>query len=416
MNQRRLWLPAFLLSLIGVSASLATAQDLTADQKSSVLKGVAETILNDAFVPGVDFKQWDAFLEKKNKDIEEAKDVAAFSRVVNNALRDFGISHTRLVTPRQTSQRGRTTTIGGGMMVVPDEKGLKVRRIAEAGPAKEAGIEVNDIILTVNGMKPEKTESVEGEKGTKFILEVEKANGEKKTVELELKEFSTIRKETLTWVNEDTAVLRVFTFSTGYGRENIDALVKEANEKKAKHLILDLRSNGGGAVNNLNHLLSLLLPPQTSYGTFISRRIAKSYTEAKPNAPLTPEAIAAWAPNKAKTRQLKVTNFSGKIAVLINRGSGSASEICAAALRECTDAKVIGTASAGAVLASVFKKLPEGFSIQYPVSDYITIKGMRLEKNPVKPDHEVTAIRKEGEPDPVLEKALEALKENKTHR
>jgi carboxyl-terminal processing protease len=409
MNLRKLWLPliAFLV------AQASHAQDLTADQKASVINGVAEILKTEAFVPGVDFKNWDSFLEKKTKEVDEAKDANALARVLNQALRDFGISHTRILNPRSAAQRGRTTAIGAGMQVAVDEKGLKVRRVSDSGPARAAGIEVNDMILTVNGVKPEKTEAVEGEKGAKFTLEIEKSSGEKKTLELELKEFSTVRLESVTWEGEDTAVLKVFTFSAGYGRENIDALIKQVHEKKAKNLILDLRSNGGGAVNNLNHLLSLLMPPRTDYGTFISKRIAKSYAESRPDAPLTPEAIAAWAPNKAKTREAKIPYFPGKIAVLINRGSGSASEICAAALRECVGAKVIGTPSAGAVLASVFKKLPEGFSIQYPVSDYVTIKGVRLEKNPVKPDVEVSTVRKEGEPDPVIEKALEALKENK---
>ena len=278
----------------------------------------------------------------------------------------------------------------------------------EGSPAKEAGIEEKDLIVKVNGEKPTRADAVDGEKGAKFHLEIEKADGSIKAVDVELKEYSTVRKETLTWQGDDTAVLRVYTFSTGYDRENLEKLVAEAS-KKAKFLVLDLRSNGGGAVNNLNHLLSLLLPEGTSYGTFVSRRVVDDYTKEKPGAPMTPEAIAEWAPRKAKTSKLPTAPFAGKIAVLINRGSASASEICAAALKETADAKVIGTQSAGAVLSSVFRKLVEGFSIQYPVSDYVTIKGVRLEANPIKPDVEVTAVRKDNEPDPVIVKAVETL-------
>ena len=172
---------------------------------------------------------------------------------------------------------------------------------------------------------------------------------------------------------------------------------------------MDLRSNGGGAVNNLNHLLSLLLPEGTPYGVFVTKRVAENYTSANPTAAMTPEAMAEWAPAKTKTRKLKTAPFAGKMAVLLNRGSASASEICAAALKETVDAKMIGTRSAGAVLSSVFRKLVEGFSIQYPVSDYVTIKGVRLEANPIKPDVEVTAVKKENEPDPVIAKAVEIL-------
>jgi carboxyl-terminal processing protease len=191
----------------------------------------------------------------------------------------------------------------------------------------------------------------------------------------------------------------------------LESLIAEAS-KKAKYLIVDLRSNGGGAVNNLNHLLSLLLPEGTPYGTFVTRRIAEDYAKEKAEGPTTPEAMADWAPvsRKAKTRKSAVAPFSGKIAVLINRGSASASEICAAALKECAGSKVVGTSSAGAVLSSVFRRLVEGFSVQYPVSDYVTIKGVRLEANPIKPDVEVTAVKKDNEPDPVIAKAVQIVR------
>ena len=396
------------LLLVSLFSSTLFAQDLTSDQKQNVLKSLDEALTTSAFVPGVDFKKWNEYLEKKKEDIEKDKDVASFTRTVNQALRDFGISHCRLQTPRATSQRGKTTTVGPGFAGTVEDKGLRIRRVVEGSPAKEAGIEEKDLIVKVNGEKPTRADAVDGEKGAKFHLEIEKADGSIKAVDVELKEYSTVRKETLTWQGDDTAVLRVYTFSTGYDRENLEKLVAEAS-KKAKFLVLDLRSNGGGAVNNLNHLLSLLLPEGTSYGTFVSRRVVDDYTKEKPGAPMTPEAIAAWAPRKAKTRKLPTAPFAGKIAVLINRGSASASEICAAALKETADAKVIGTQSAGAVLSSVFRKLVEGFSIQYPVSDYVTIKGVRLEANPIKPDVEVTAVRKDNEPDPVIVKAVETL-------
>ncbi|MEI7986229.1 MAG: S41 family peptidase [Armatimonadota bacterium] len=384
------------------------AQDITAEQKQNVLKSLEETLTTSAFVPGVDFKKWNEYLEKKKEDIAKDTDVAAFTRTVNQALRDFGISHCRLQTPRSTAQRGKTTAIGSGFMGTVEEKGLRVRRVVDGSPAKTAGIEEKDLIVKVNGEMPTKADAVEGEKGAKFKLEIEKADGSIKSIEVELSEYSTVRKETLTWEGDDTAVLRIYTFSAGYNRENLEALVTEAS-KKAKYLIVDLRSNGGGAVNNLNHLLSLLLPEGTAYGTFVSRRVAEDYAKEKPGAPMTPEAIAEWTPRKTKTRKLTTPPFAGKMAVLLNRGSASASEICAAALKETADAKIVGTPSAGAVLSSVFRKLVEGFSIQYPVSDYITVKGIRLEANPIKPDAEVTAVRKDGEPDPVITKAVEIL-------
>jgi carboxyl-terminal processing protease len=94
--------------------------------------------------------------------------------------------------------------------------------------------------------------------------------------------------------------------------------------------------------------------------------------------------------------------------VLINRGSASASEICAAALREVAGAKLIGSRTAGAVLASTYARIGD-WELQYPVTDYVTIKGLRLEGNPLQPDEEVSASGN-GREDAVLAKALELLR------
>ncbi|MFN8220385.1 MAG: S41 family peptidase [Fimbriimonadales bacterium] len=141
----------------------------------------------------------------------------------------------------------------------------------------------------------------------------------------------------------------------------MEDLIKQANEK-GKYLVLDLRSNGGGAVNNLQHLLSLLLPPDTVIGSFIGKSLAKRYADETKGDPADVVAIAKWSDRKYKTTKRDVEPFKGKIAVLINRASASASEICAAALKENAKAPLVGARSAGAVLASVYAKLPRASS------------------------------------------------------
>jgi len=223
------------------------------------------------------------------------------------------------------------------------------------------------------------------------------------------------RRETLTIVGE-IAVLRVPTFSDGYSRENIEKLMKEAHEEEAKGLILDLRRNGGGASSNLNHLLSLILPPNTEYGVFLSRRIVSDWQRAHPNEEVDLGRVATWTTSRARTRPRGIDPFKGPIAVMIDRGSASASEgsasaseITAAALKENADAILVGSNSAGAVLASVNARLPHGFSLQYPVSDYITTKGRRLEKQPLEPDVRETG-RVTSSEDPVRAAALKAVR------
>lgn len=404
------WKCALLLLAGLATVGPALAQDLTPEQKAEVLTAIREIVTQRAYVPTVDFGKLPEYLEKQRVALDEAKDAGAFATAVNRALREFGASHIRLLTPRAAAARGRTTAIGIGVSVMRDGDGLTVRGVNDNGPGKGVGIEVGDKIVRVNKAPADAPELLEGEKGTQVELEIKKASGEIKVLTVERKEYSTARTDTLTWPAPDTALIRIHTFSNGYNRAAVEKLFQEAHEKQAKSLILDLRSNGGGATTNLNHLLSLLLPDRTEVGTFISRRLAESYEKATGKPPSDPAEIAAWSQTKLRTSQRSIEPFRGKIIVLINRGSASASEIVAAALRECASAKLVGSNSAGAVLASTYARLPHGFSLQYPITDYISIKGVRLEKSPIVPDARVTEAATR-ERDPVVEKALELLRD-----
>lgn len=410
---------AFFVSALWAFSGLALAQDkpvtppalppgsevVTNEQKQKVLDGINKLMEERAFVPGVDFKKWPEFLTKKKEDIDKAEKPDAFIRTVNTILRDFGVSHVRLLTPRQAVRRTQTSMTGIGVGVMPQPEGLRVSSVREGSPAEAAGLKTGDVIVLVNGTLPTSEAALGGDEGTKHKLKF-KRESEEKEVEVPVATISLVRKETLAWPKEDVAVLKIFSFGPrNYDRTNVENLVREASAK-AKTVVVDLRGNGGGAVNHLNHLLSQFLPGNSDYGTFVSRRLADDYAKAHENKPGTTEEIAQWTKTHTKTRigdgPLATKNFI----VLINRGSGSASEICAAALSEIKGAKLVGSNSAGAVLASIFAPLPEGYSLQLPISDYITIKGRRLEKNPLVPDVEVKEpVTKEK--DPVLEKALE---------
>ncbi|HXH60603.1 MAG TPA: S41 family peptidase, partial [Fimbriimonadaceae bacterium] len=251
---------------------LAPAQDMTQDQKQAVLNALGDVVMHEAYVPGVDFSKWPDLLERHKAQIDLATDVRSFGRVVNQALRDFGFSHIRLASPRATSLRGQTSTVGAGASVVPTPDGLEVRRLIEHGPARDLGLEVGDVITKIDGEKPTSVGDLDGEEGAKKSIEIKKKSGEVKTVELEIKRFSTVTEETISWPEPDTAVIRINTFSAGYGRTNVEDLMDEA--AKAKYLVVDLRSNGGGSIFNLMHFLSVVLPNRTDIGTFISRRTA----------------------------------------------------------------------------------------------------------------------------------------------
>ena len=85
-----------------------------------------------------------------------------------------------------------------------------------------------------------------GEENTEVAIKFKNAVGEIKELKLTRKRFSTVRNDSLTWSGDETAILKIHSFSGGYNRETIEKLVGEA--ARAKFLILDLRGNGGGGL------------------------------------------------------------------------------------------------------------------------------------------------------------------------
>lgn len=196
--------------------------------------------------------------------------------------------------------------------------------------------------------------------------------------------FGRTTTSTIQWLKDDVARIRIASFGMGYRASQIEELFEEARD--ARYLLLDLRGNPGGEVENMRHFLGLVLPADAPVGTFVSRRLADRFVRAGKGSANDPVAIAAWADAKFRPRRSDLDPFPGEVAVLVDSGSASAAEIVANALREFRRSPLVGSPTAGAVLVSTFQTLPHGFRIQFPLADYVSAKGRRLEGRPLTPD------------------------------
>lgn len=406
-------------AFVALFATSATAQTVDAkpDAKKEVLEKVSDILTHRAFIPGVDFAKLSEYLEAEKPKLEGAKSDDDFARAMNEAFAKFGASHIMLATPRATEIRQKQKTVGIGITSQITPEGVVIVRVVPKAPSDEAGLVPGDTIVEVDGKKVEGIKGIPGPEGTQVKIKVKHADGKLQEYTLTRKTFSTVRKEVLNVIGRDTAKLTVYTFDLTYDRANVEQLMTEA--AKYPKLLLDLRDNGGGAVMNLQHLLGLLVPAERTVGTFVNRRMVDAYTEKVKPSEIKINEIADWSKQDSKYDLLqikpfanrKVSVYKGTVAVLINGMSGSASEICAAALRDTIGARVVGTKSAGAVLVSTIVNASNGFSLQYPLMDYVTVTGRRLEGNGVVPDLEVTEsrVRLPNQPDLTAEKAANLL-------
>jgi len=398
-----------LLATAGLAFSLAVstavAQNrpkMDAASKKEVLERMTNLITKYAYVPGVDFEKLNGMLDKQKDSLDKAQTEDEFSNAVNEALQEFGFSHIVLMKPVDVSARLNRSTVGIGVNIQPHADGILVVRVVPKAPADEAGIVAGDVLMKANGKKISDPGDLRGDEGQQVTITVKKADGKLKDYTITRRKFSTVRPEELKWVDKDTAAISIYTFDLSYDKKNVEKLMMEAS--KAKNLIIDLRNNGGGAVMNMGHFLGLVLPKETEIGTFVSKTIVEDYVKETGGSANDVKAIAAFAKtNKLKPMpNLNVPVFKGKMAVLVNGASGSASEITAQALKEHANAPIIGTKSAGAVLVSVMVPVVKGFQVQYPINDYVSTKGVRLEHTGVSVDVETTTAQEimSGKADP----------------
>ncbi|HEY0867609.1 MAG TPA: S41 family peptidase, partial [Fimbriimonas sp.] len=102
------------------------------------------------------------------------------------------------------------------------------------------------------------------------------------------------------WIDDKTVVVRVSDFDRGYSRPQAERVFEEV--RGASRLVLDLRSNPGGEVENMRHFLGLVLPENQPIGTFVSKRTAMRYIASGRGDGRDPVKIAAWANRKFTPR------------------------------------------------------------------------------------------------------------------
>lgn len=141
--------------------------------------------------------------------------------------------------------------------------------------------------------------------------------------------------------------------------------------KGKKAIIVDLRGNLGGVLGSMIGLSGMLTDRQINLGTFISRTGREAFVVAS-----------------------KLKHFKGRVVLLVDGQSMSATELFTAGLQGNARAVVVGERTGGRSLPAVWIKLETGAVMLYPVADFMTPKGTSLEGVGLEPDHIVALERK----------------------
>lgn len=358
-----------------------------------------------------------AMLRKKAKSIEDIYTVDQYidknyygeydeEEIVDSSLKAMVAAlddkYSAYMTPDEYEQNlldAKGSISGIGIVVnLTDENEIKIVEVNEEGPAKEAGMKVDDVITAIDGKNVSEMEYadavklVRGETGTDVTLTVQRG-----TQQLD---FTITREEIISktvtsrMLENDIAYIRITGFkeNTSY-QYNVE--LKKCLEDGAKAVIFDLRNNGGGLVSACSECLD----------------------------PLLPEGDIAIAEYKDGSSEVICKSDSIELnlpmAVLVNENSASAAELFAASLRDFDKAVLVGKNTFGKGIMQNTYNLDNGGGLRLTVAKYRTVKSECYHGVGLAPDYEVdmsekysqTAIEDIPESeDTQLQKAIEIMK------
>lgn len=247
--------------------------------------------------------------------------------------------------------------VGVGVTIQQSEGKLVILKVAEGGPAEEAGVLPGDILIAADGTElsgmdlTQVRPLIQGKEGTTVELTV--LRGEERLV-LTL-ERRTVRTPVATaeMLEGNIGLVTIANFNTNCASESI-AAVEQLLAQGATMLVFDVRNNGGGYTAEMVELLDYLLPEGPLFRTL-------SYA------------------GKEKVEYSDAKHVDVPMAVLVNGGSYSAAEFFAAALKEYDAAILVGEQTSGKGYYQVTYQLKDGSAVALSIGKYFTPQNKSLE-------------------------------------
>lgn len=261
---------------------------------------------------------------------------------------------------------------GIGLTVVEVKQGLRVASVFPRSPAQQAGIVPGDTIVSVEG------ESIAGESSSEATKKIKGPEGTQVTIGVLDGKSGKVRRLTLTRAEvtlpnvsrhvekmdgHELGYVRLLSFSEG-AHAQLAGAVQKVEEEGAEGIVLDLRHNPGGLLDEAVLCASLFLSEGEVVVSTKSRTQGESVHE---------------------TSGERITSLP--VVVLIDGGTASAAEILTAALADDGGADVVGTRSFGKGVFQEEQSLSNGGALKLTVGEYFTPEGINLaESHGIHPD------------------------------
>ena len=289
--------------------------------------------------------------------------------------------------------------VGVGLYIVQDTQKNAIRVLApiKGSPAEAAGIISGDYIVKIDDQSftgdqiTEASNKMKGQEGTKVKIQVLRGN-ETKDFEVERKNVRVNPIESDIYEN-NIGYIKISTFDEGCSKEFKEKL-DDLKSKNIQSLIIDLRNNGGGIVDE-------------------ATAIADLFTDKDSTLLITKDKSG----NEDITYAENDKDIDVPIIVLTNENTASASEILAGALKDNNVAKIAGTTTFGKGVIQELLTMNDGSGLKLTTNEYYTPNRNKINKVGIEPDEKVelpdeykNVLTVPKEQDTQLNKAIDLLK------
>ncbi len=304
------------------------------------------------------------------KDIEDIQEWL-LTNAINGMIDLNGDIHTSYMTPEEVRSFNESIDmgfVGIGVQYYMSADGYPVvERVFKNSPAEEFGVMPGDIIFTVDGVDIQGFETeeiasrVKGEAGTKVVIEFIRAGA---IVKIEIIRGLVKNSAFGQILSGNIGYLEIYQFGSSTTQEVVGYL-NDMKDRNVSKLIIDLRDNGGGYLNTLIGISSLLLPKDTVV-------IRQEYKDGKTEI--------------GKTLGGQMTNFKD-IVILVNGNTASASEVLTAALQEQADhIIVVGTQTYGKGTVQITRPFADGSALKFTSAQWKSPNGKAIHGVGITPD------------------------------
>jgi len=317
---------------------------------------------------------------------------------ISGMVNSLGDPYTTYLPPKENKDFKQE--LGGSFEGIGAELGLKDGHVVviaplKGNPAEKAGIRAGDYILkvddveTTNWTVAQAVEKIRGKGGTTVKLSILHEK-DTKPVELSIIRSTIVVPSVESWIKDmdggRIAYIHLSRFGDTSNRDWDNAVTDILSAGPVKGLIFDLRNNPGGYLDGAVYIASEFVKS----GTIVSQV------------------------NSDGTRQDYPVNrrgrlFSIPVVVLINKGSASAAEITAGALRDLKRAKIVGETSFGKGTVQTPEDLSDGSSVHITTGKWLLPNGDSIAQKGITPDVTVAWDGLEASQDAQLAKAVELL-------